>query len=79
METGSAVVSKAGGDSGKTYVVVGFDAKGYALVCDGRRHSLAAPKRKNVRHLSDTGMRVTVPKTDAALRTAIRRLSPSDK
>ena len=79
METGSAVVSKAGGDSGKTYVVVGFDAKGYALVCDGQRHLLAAPKRKNVRHLSDTGLRVTVPKTDASLRTAIRRLTPSEK
>lgn len=79
MEKGSAVVSKAGGDSGKTYVVVGFDEKGYALVCDGRRHMLAAPKRKNVRHLSDTGQRIDPPKTDAALRTAIRRLPPSKK
>lgn len=79
METGSAVVSKAGGDSGKTYVVVGFDEKGYALVCDGQRHKLAAPKRKNVRHLSDTGSKVEVPKTDALLRTAIRRLPPSNK
>lgn len=79
METGSAVVSKAGGDNGKTYVVVGFDAGGYALVCDGKRHVLAAPKRKNVKHLSDTGLRIDIPKTDAALQTAIRRLTPSQK
>lgn len=79
METGSAVVSRAGGDSGKTYVVVGFDARGYALVCDGKRHVLAAPKRKNVRHLSDTGLRIDIPKTDAALSSAIRRLAPSPK
>ncbi len=79
METGSAVVSKAGGDKGRTYVVVGFDEKGYALVADGRRHKLAAPKKKNVGHLSDLGLKIPPVKTDALLVTAIRRLTPSEK
>lgn len=79
MQTGSAVVSTAGGDKGKTYIVIGFDEKGYALVSDGKRHSLTAPKKKNVKHLSDTGLSVTVPKTNALLVTAIRRLGPSKK
>ncbi len=73
METGSLVISKAGGDSGKIYIVVGFDEKGYALVTDGKRHKLASPKKKNVRHIADTGRTVSVPKTDAAVVTAIRR------
>ncbi len=79
METGSAVVVKAGGDKGRTYIVVGFDEKGYALIADGKRHGLAAPKKKNVRHLSDLGLKIAEAKTDAALVTAIRRLTPSEK
>ena len=79
MQTGSAVISKAGGDSGKTYIVLGFDEKGYALVADGKRHLLAAPKKKNVKHLSDTGRSVDLPKTDAALRAAIGKLGLSEK
>lgn len=74
METGSVVISKAGGDSGKIYIVVGFDEKGYALLTDGKRHKFGNPKRKNVRHIADTGRTVSVPKTDAAVVTAIRRL-----
>ncbi len=74
METGSVVISKAGGDIGKIYLVVGRDEKGYALLVDGKRHKLSAPKRKNVRHIADTGRTVSVPKTDAAVVTAIRRL-----
>ena len=79
MHSGSAVISKAGSDKGKTYVVVGFDDKGYALVSDEKRHGLSAPKKKNVRHLSDTGISVEIPKTDALLVTTIRRLPPSQK
>lgn len=74
METGSVVISKAGGDIGKIYLVVGRDEKGYALLVDGKRHKLSAPKKKNVRHIADTGRTVSVPKTDAAVVTAIRRL-----
>lgn len=74
METGSVVISKAGGDIGKIYLVVGRDEKGYALLVDGKRHKLSAPKRKNVRHIADTGRTVSVPKMDAAVVTAIRRL-----
>ena len=79
MRTGSAVASKAGGDKGRTYVIVGFDEKGYALVCDGRRHPLCAPRKKNVEHLSDTGLTLSGFRTDAMLVTAIRRLGPSEK
>ena len=52
---GSIVYSKAGRDVGKCYIIVRFDDKGYAYVVNGTDKKLAAPKRKNVRHLDPTG------------------------
>lgn len=79
MQSGSVVISKSGSDKGKTYIVIGFDDKGFALVSDGKRHTLSAPKKKNIKHLSDLGICVDLPKTDALLVTTIRRLPPSQK
>jgi len=48
---GSIVYSKAGRDRGKCYIIVRFDEKGYAYVANGEEKLVAAPKRKNVKHL----------------------------
>ena len=77
MRKGNEVISKAGSDSGRVYLVVGHDDRGYALCVDGRRHGLAAPKSKNVRHLKETGKEVVLPKTDAGVASAIKRLDIS--
>lgn len=74
MRKGSAVISKAGGDRGKVYLVVGTDERGYALCVDGRRHKLGAPKSKNVKHLKPTGKEVELPATDAGVASVIARL-----
>ena len=52
---GSIVHSKAGRDVGKCYIIVRFDDKGYAYVVNGTDKKLAAPKRKNVKHLDSSG------------------------
>ena len=52
---GSIVYSKAGRDVGKCYIIVRFDDKGYAYVANGVDKKLAAPKRKNVKHLDPSG------------------------
>jgi len=52
---GSIVYSKAGRDIGKCYIIVRFDDKGYAFVANGKDKLLAAPKRKNVKHLDPSG------------------------
>ena len=52
---GSIVYSKAGRDSGKCYIIVGLDGKGYAYVANGRDKTLSSPKRKNVKHLDPSG------------------------
>ena len=78
MRHGSAVTSKAGSDKDKIYIVVGIEGK-FAFISDGKRHTLSAPKKKNIKHLSDLGICVDLPKTDALLVTTIRRLSPFQK
>lgn len=71
---GSLVESVSGGDSGKTYIVIGFESNGYLLLCDGARHKLCSPKRKNAAHVKVTGAKVEeLPKTDASVATTIRR------
>jgi ribosomal protein L14E/L6E/L27E len=48
---GGVAVSLAGHDQGTILVIVaGLDEK-YVLVADGRRRVLAAPKKKQMRHL----------------------------
>lgn len=53
LEKGSIVRSKAGRDSGKFLMVVGFTDKG-VLVCDGKERPLERPKVKNPRHIALT-------------------------
>lgn len=50
---GSVVLSKMGRDKGNYFVVVAVGNSVY--ICDGDRHRLASPKKKNPKHLSDTG------------------------
>jgi len=54
---GSIVYSKAGRDCGKCYIIVRFDDKGFAYVANGEEKTVAAPKRKNVKHLDSGGDR----------------------
>ena len=51
MEIGQVVVSTAGHDRGRTYVIIGRPSEDYALVTDGRRRPVGNPKKKKIRHL----------------------------
>ena len=48
---GQLVTSRAGRDTGRAYLVVGFRPDGRILVADGRYWRVARPKAKNPRHL----------------------------
>ena len=52
---GSIVYSKAGRDCGTCYIIVRFGDNGYAFVANGIDKKLAAPKRKNIKHLELSG------------------------
>ena len=51
LSVGQLVTSRAGRDSGRKYVVIGFDESGYVLVADGMIRKINRPRRKNVKHL----------------------------
>ena len=48
---GVPVVSKRGRDTDRPGVILGWTPGGFALVADGRRRTVANPKKKNMKHL----------------------------
>lgn len=79
-ETGTVVISKAGKDKGLIFVVLQCDGL-YCLIANGKLRPLEKPKRKKLRHLQLTNMRLTQQDmaTNRALRKALAGLSNSDK
>ncbi len=70
LEKGSVVRSLAGRDKDGLLVVceITDDA---VCVCDGKERPLENPKRKNPRHLADTGLRI--PPEAAVSNKALRK------
>ena len=67
-ECGTVVKSLKGHDSGGYYVVVRTDG-GFAYVSNGKTKKLAAPKRKNPKHLAVLDKRIDISEiTDKVLR-----------
>lgn len=58
LRIGQLVRSRAGRDSGTYFLVVGVKDRRWVMVADGRRRSLACPKKKNVKHLEVFPLRV---------------------
>ena len=52
---GSVVLSTQGRDKGMYFVVVGV-GRGVVYLADGGMRKLAAPKKKNVKHVSHSGV-----------------------
>ena len=78
---GRIAVSKAGRDKGIRYAVIGTNDDGTLLLCDGKAHKAAKPKRKKQKHLQFEAGRVDGiddilcakgGAADAALRRALK-------
>ena len=54
---GVIVVSKQGRDKDKPCIILGWLPGDFALVADGRRRTVAKPKKKNMKHLIYTQYR----------------------
>lgn len=54
VERGTVVRALAGREKGRFMIAVGCEA-GCVLLADGDERKLAAPKRKNVKHVAATG------------------------
>ena len=78
MQTGDVVMSVSGHDRERLYVVVAADGE-FLLLCDGKRKLLKSPKKKNRKHLKETGERINLslynPLYDAHIRKALKRVS----
>lgn len=48
---GRVVISKAGRDKGRNFVVVGVCDEAHVYIADGKTHKLIAPKKKKLKHL----------------------------
>lgn len=74
-EVGQVVRSIAGHDNGSLLMVVA-QQDGYVMLCDGKERRLEKPKRKNVRHIAHTGMRLDPTKTatNRSLKKALAQL-----
>jgi ribosomal protein L14E/L6E/L27E len=78
---GSVVISKAGRDSGKYFVVVGIGDENHIYLADGSLRRLARPKKKKIKHVAQTphtlksiGNKLTEGKKvfDAEIRSALK-------
>ena len=75
ITTGMVIISAAGHDKGQWFLVTGVDGR---YVADGKERKLAAPKKKNLKHVRATGQALSADgMTDKRLRTALRGLSRS--
>ena len=68
-EAGDIVISKAGHDTGRAQIVLA-NVGSMALIADGKRRLVSAPKSKNVKHLRKVG---------SALKESIQNGSVTDK
>ena len=69
--TNDVVVSLAGHDRGKLFVVTGRAPDGRLLLCDGRTRRLTAPKSKSPKHTRVVLRGTEAPGTDKAIRTTL--------
>ncbi len=84
---GSVVLSKQGRDKGGWFLVTGI-GKGFVLLADGGMRKLASPKKKNLKHVSDSGVKLEAIAQklangqkvfDSEVKSALRQLNQQEK
>ena len=75
MEKAAVVISLSGHDKGSLYVVL-KKKENFLFVCDGKNKLISNPKKKNKKHLKDTGMCIDLsvynPLYDAHIRKELK-------
>lgn len=75
IKAGTVVISSAGHDSGRWFVVTGACGS-VVYIADGKERKLESPKKKNIRHIQATYESIELMGlTDKKLRSALRALS----
>ena len=74
VKLGTVVISSAGHDSGHWFVVTRADG-GWLHIADGKERKLAAPKKKNIKHVCATSHKLELEgMTDRRLRKTLNAL-----
>lgn len=55
MTLGQVVISKAGRDTGRKFVIIGVIDDIYVQISDGDLRRIEKPKKKKIKHLESTG------------------------
>ncbi len=88
VKVGSVVISTAGRDSGRNFLVVGIQDDNYVYIADGNLRRLAKPKKKKLKHIASTphmlegiGDKLNEGKKvfDAEIRSALLNLKEAGK
>ncbi len=89
INPGHMVVSKAGRDKGKKFIVLSVcDEDGYVNIADGNLRKVDNPKRKKLKHLEPTGIEIEKlalklkegrPLQNSEVQKAIRMIEPDEK
>lgn len=56
IEPGQLVISKAGRDKGKKFVVIKIIDQDHVLISDGDLRKIEKPKKKKLKHIKATGI-----------------------
>lgn len=75
METGDIVISRAGHDSGKAFVVTSVVSEGFVLIADGKSRKIENPKLKRAKHLRAVGKTELDSPTNAAISKIIKKFT----
>lgn len=54
LEIGQVVISKAGRDTGRMFIVIDKVDEQYVLLVDGQLRRVDAPKKKKIKHIAKT-------------------------
>lgn len=75
MEIGDIVISKAGHDKDKPFVVIAVMNEDFVLIADGQSRTTEAPKLKRKRHLRVQGHTDLKIPTNASLKKSIKQFN----
>lgn len=73
MTIGDIVISRAGHDAGKPFVVIATVSEQFVLIADGATRSVERPKLKRTKHLRSVARSELSEPTNAALKKRIKQ------
>ena len=75
MQTGDIVISRAGHDTDKYFVVTSTVSEEFVLIADGKLRTVERPKLKRIKHLRTVGQSDIARPTNANISKCIKKFN----